>query len=252
MRRQGIVEIIRRGACLILLVAAVVAGLGDVREPAWLTAMALAALAIGLYVLIPRPRLPPGVLHHERLPAVVMPDVVGFLLSTTFLALPLVVMQSDPIMSGNLWLLVFWIPAPFGLAILWIAANYACTWVRLDADRIEIATARHIVTMRYSEMARVVTRERRLPAWIGPALVLFGGWRGLGVALLHARRPRHSLVFERVDGMSVELPIDALPGARRIIGAIRHAGITVDDELSAMTGKSRLRRGHDLDKSSAS
>jgi hypothetical protein len=233
VRRAGIIELARRAVCLALLVAAVLTTFGDMRDPAWISGLGVALAGIAIYVLVPRPRIPPGALHHERMPAVVMPDVVGFLLAGTFIALPLVVMASDPAMDGKSWLLVLWVLAPFGLLILWIAANHACTWVRLRTDGIEIATARRIVGMPFADIARISTRVRTLPAWVGAALALFGGLRGLGIALLHARRARTSIVFERHNGESVELPVDAFPELDRLARTVARAGVPLDGRALA-------------------
>jgi len=83
---------------------------------------------------------------------------------------------------------------------------------------------------------------RRLPKWISTALILVGGIRGAGVALLHGDRTTHTLRLERHDGSSVAIAADALPGIEPVLSAIDRAGIALPDELTE-SARRRIRRG---------
>lgn len=229
MRRVGLVELVRRAATLALLVIAAEVTFADLRAPSWLYGSAWALAAGAVYLLIPRPSIPENALRHEVMPSTIMPDILGFLLGVTFFALPLVMISNDPTVAG-IWIipLISWLLGLSALAILFIAARYACSWVILREDGMTIASLWRIDDLAFDDIARVRAVERRLPAWVGMALVIVGGWRGAGVALLHANRGSHALVFERKSGAAVNVSVDAFPGLDRVISSLRRAGVPLD------------------------
>ncbi len=182
--------------------------------------------------LLPRPKPPPGALHHERLPSVWMPDLVGLLLATTFLAMPFIISAGEPWLGGPWMLTLFmWPPGLIALAIFWIAARYQCFWIRLEPHALTVNTTRGTTAMEYDSIARISPDMTLPPRWLGPLLVLFGGWRGLGVALLHANRPSRWIVVERKDGSALRLPADAFPDARKVIAALERAGVPISPDF---------------------
>jgi hypothetical protein len=254
MRREGAVELTRRAVSLLLLVIAAVKTFADVRGPAWIDGLLWAVPAVAIYLLIPRPSVPEGALRHEPLPSTVMPDMLGFMLGVTFFALPLVIINSDPSLEGVWFIpLMFWLLGLFALAILYMAARYACSWVLLRNDGIAIAGLWRVVDLPFAEITRVTAIERRLPRWVAPALVLVGGWRGAGVALLHAGRAAHYLEFERKSGPPVRFSVDAFPALDRVVRALDRAGVSLDAELGRYARKiSRKRKPHHDAKPSSS
>ena len=95
--------------------------------------LAFVAVLAGIlvYVLLPRPRLPQGAVHHERMPTVHMPDLLGFMLATTFFALPLIVSAQEPWLGGpwGLYLLTG-LPGLIALLIFYIAIRHQCLWLQ--------------------------------------------------------------------------------------------------------------------------
>jgi hypothetical protein len=243
MRRDGAVELIRRAVSLLLLVIAAVETFADVQAPSWINGLMWAVPAVAVYLLIPRPSVPQGALRHEPLPSTVMPDLLGFMLGVTFFALPLVIINSDSSLGG-VWVipLVFWLLGLFALAILYMAARYACSWVLLRKDGIAIAGLWRIVDLPFAEITKVTAIERRLPRWVAVGLVLFGGWRGAGVALLHAGRAAHYLEFEHKSGPPVRFSVDAFPALDRVVRALNSAGVFLDVELGEYARKIARKR----------
>lgn len=225
---QGVIEVSRRFVTLVLFCVSVVAVFGY----GWLgVATASGCTAIATYLLPPRPKPPEGALHHDRLPSVWMPDLLGFLLATTFLATPFIVSALEE-WPGVPWglILFMWPPGLVALAILWFSSLYQCFWVLPERSAITLNTIWGRIALPYSEIVRVSTETRRPPGWLSPLLILFGGWRGLGIALLHGNRADHSLVLERIDGERIRLPLDAFPDAAKVIKALGRAGLTVARE----------------------
>jgi hypothetical protein len=223
-------ELARRAVVLVLFVFAADALFGYERPG---IAAAAALLAIAAYWIIPRPALPAKALHHERLPSVWMPDLLGVLLATTFLSLPLIIAAREDWLGGPwMFMLFMWPPGLIALAIFWIAARYQCFWALISEDALAINTMRGMTVLPFASIVRVAPGETRPPRWLGPLLVLFGGWRGLGIALLHADRPSHWLSIERTDGTALRLPADAFPDARKIIKALDRAGVPLATELT--------------------
>lgn len=231
MRRVGAVELARRAVVLVLFVVGAVETFEDLRSPSWISGLLWSSLAVAVYLLIPRPTPPTGALRHEALPAIIMPDVLGFLLGVTFFALPFVIVNSDPLLK-DVWIIhaVLWLLGAFALAILYIAARHACSWIQLRNDGMIIADLWRVIDLPFLEIERVNAVERRLPRWIGPALVLFGGWRGAGVASLHANRTSHAIEFIHKSGVPISFPIDAFPNLDRVVVALTKAGVSIDAE----------------------
>jgi hypothetical protein len=242
--RVVLVEVLRRGVALALFIAAATAGLGYGRGDLALAGVVLAGLA---YLVPPRPRAPEGAVHHERMPTVHMPDFLGFMLATTFFALPLVVSAQERWLEGpwSLYLLTG-LPGLMTLVIFWIAIRHQCLWLRVTGHDLTIADLGGIVTLPYAEIAEVEAETKPPPRWLKPLLILFGGWRGLGIALLTAERPSHALIVVRRDGRRLRIPADAFTDMRRVLAALDHGGVRLDAPLHALARKGHQRRksGH--------
>lgn len=244
MRVTGLVELLRRAAALALFVIAATQGFADLRAPHWGAAAGWALAALAVYILVPRPAVPAGALRFETMPAIVMPDMLGFLLGTTFFALPLVVMASEEALREGLWILVavMWLLGSAALAIHVIAARNAVSWIVLRDDGFTVATLWAVSDFAFADIARVVPVARRLPRWVGTALFLFGGIRGAGVALLHADRVAHAIDIVGKDGTRLRFAADALGGLPRLLGALHRAGVPLEGRLAAAGAKAARRR----------
>ena len=240
LQLRVIVEVARRMGSLSFLIAAVVAGVGYGR---WLWAALAVVLAIVVYVLPPRPIVPAGALHHERMPSVYMPDLVGFLLATTFLAMPFIISAQESWLGGP-WalMLLMWLPGLIALAIFWVATRYQCFWVELLPDGLTVSTTAGIEHLTFESIAGVRAETKRPPRWLGPLLILFGGWRGAGIAVLHADTERHTLLIDRGDGTTLRLPADAFPDIGKVIKALARADVPLDPQLQSAGGHAAMPR----------
>lgn len=240
MRRAGLIQFARRGVSLVLFTAAAVTLFGDLH---WIVPVLLAALALAVYILVPRPTRPDGALGYAAMPAIVMPDVLGFLLGMVFFGLPFL-MADDAALQEGIWIIgaVMWGMGGFALAILIIAARYAVSWVLIKPDGLVIANLWAIHDMPFAEIASVRPRERRLPRWVSAALILFGGVRGAGVALLHGNRVAHSIEFLRRDGARLRIGIDAFEDLPAVAAALKDAGVSLKGGLASAAAKGHRKR----------
>ncbi len=233
-------ELLRRGGALVLFIAGATIGLGYGRAD-----LALAAIVAGglVYALPPRPKPPQGAVYHERMPTVFMPDLLGFMLATTFFTLPLIVAVNQPSLGQSPWFFaMFWTPGAVALLIFWIAARHQCLWLRVLGHELTLADMHGIVTLPFSEIARVRAETRPPPRWLKPLLVLFGGWRGFGIALLTAERPSHALIVEKRDGSHLRIPADAFPDVRGVLAVLNRNDVALDASLKAQVERKRHPR----------
>ena len=238
--RIVVVEVLRRAVALALFVAAATLGFGYGQVLWALLAVVIAILA---YVLPPRPKPPQGAITHDRMPTVYMPDLLGFMLATLFLALPLIISAQEPWLGGpwGIYLLTG-LPALVVMFIFWISTRHQCMWLKVTGHDLTIADMHDIVTLPFGEIAEVTGVTRQPPRWLSPLLVLFGGWRGLGIALLTGERASHALAFKLTNGTERRVPSDALSDERKLLAALAHGGVRLGNDLRAYAGKPSRRR----------
>lgn len=239
--RSVLIEVFRRGIALVLFITGATAGLGYGRAD-----LAFLGVLVGIlfYIALPRPYLPEGAIHHQRVPSVHMPDLLGFMLATTFFALPLIVSAQAPWQNGPWGLyLMTGLPGLISLLILYIALRHQCLWLRPTGHDLTIADLGGIETLSYAEIERVHTETKPPPRWLKPLLVLVGGWRGLGIAIV-SDRATHNLIVERKGGSKRRIPADALADTKLLAAALHRGGVTLDAPLEALAGKSGHHRVH--------
>ncbi|MCB1389932.1 MAG: hypothetical protein KDK12_12455 [Rhodobacteraceae bacterium] len=228
---QGWIEVLRRLALQVALVLAATAGFG---ASDWGMALLWAGVGIATYVVLPRPKPPEGAMIVARMPSVYMPDLVAALLATTFLAMPFIIAAREAWLGGPWGLMLFmWLPGLVALLIYWIAAKSHCHWLLLDDRTLHLTTIHGRDEIALADIALVRPEVRYPPRWLGPLLVLFGGIRGAGIALLHANRPSHALIVERRGGASIRLPADAFPDGRKLLRRLDRAGVPLSADLRA-------------------
>lgn len=218
-------EILRRVLAEGALIAAAILGAG---YGGWTIAAVLAVLGLAIYVLVPRPQAPVGAFHSGRFAAVHMPDLMGAMLVTLFLALPFIIVAQDG-WIGMPWglMVLLWTPGLMAVAIFVIAIRQQCYWLLFEGDGIVLSTTRGTRRVGFAQIARIFREGRRLPAWVSGALMLFGGVRGAGVALLHGARQSTNLTLELRDGERIRLPMDAVEGGEKIVAGFSRAGLRV-------------------------
>jgi hypothetical protein len=226
MRRAGVTETARRVATLLLSTAALVLGvrfgLG--------AALILAAAAGAAYVLIPREIQPEGALVFERMPAVIGPDILGFLLGAFFLGLPLAaaVFEGDPLGTIHPSALLAWPMAIFGLAILAIAATHASYRVVIEAEGLRIADPWGERLLPFTAITRVEPYRRGLPAFVRrlvPLLVATGRYTQAGAVMLARDSTGIRLVCDDAARSEVVTAEGFERPFRRIVAALEKHGV---------------------------
>lgn len=141
-----------------------------------------AALAV---YLLPSVRPPVGARTYSRMTAIVMPDVVGFLLTGFLVLLPVWMARENP----DRWGLVhpaLWLTGPVALLsalILVQSANKAAYHLLIDATGMTVVSACSIRRIEYSDVLRIEPYRRGLPRWmvgLQPLLVSLGAFTAAG------------------------------------------------------------------------
>ena len=203
----------------------------------------LALLAAAIYALLPRAQHPPEALTYSRLRAVVLPDLLGFLLFGMFFALPVyVIPRASPagnlfdVEGGWIWLTAFtWLMAAFGLVILGVAAWYAAFELLALADRLRVTNLFRRQEVLYRDMVSVSAYTIKPPRWlmVGGLVVSLFNWRALGPTLA-ASRERQGLEIVCHDGQRLRVSVDALAGLERLHAAFQQHGVTLTPEAQAL------------------
>lgn len=184
MSMSGIIELLRRAVTVALATAAFI----------WIPRSGLAALLLALaalaaYALVPRRARPEGAFIYERMPSVVMPDLLGVLLTAFFVALPFWAGGPDDGGFGPIHPMAFllWPMALFGLAILVIAARYAVYWLAIAPDGLRLNDLSGEQFVPFSDIALVEPYRRGLPGWMRalvPLLIASGRFTQAGAIMV--------------------------------------------------------------------
>lgn len=68
-------------------------------------------------------------------------------------------------------------------------------------------------------------------------LILFGGWRGAGIVLLHANTERHALLIYGGNRTKLRVPADAFPDIGKVLTALARAGVPLDPQFDQPGGR---------------
>lgn len=231
MTRAGSLEYVRRAGTLALCVA----GFVSLQRPA-LAGMFLAA-GLALYLFLPVARAPQGALVHDRLPAVVIPDILGFALTSFFFATPVWFGGG----AGNLaagihpMAVLTWPMACGSLVILAVAANHASAWLRIEEDGLLLASARQIQRIPYGAIIRVEPWSRGLPAWmraLAPWLAATGHYTAAGA--IAVARDSKGVRLRLVNGRSAVIERDGFESPyRQALAALVAHGVPFEPVAAA-------------------
>lgn len=226
MRRAILIEAARRVTTLVVTTFGFVFGF---RYGA-ITAGMLLAMALAAYVLIPREVQPAGALLAERLPAIVGPDVLGFLLGTVFLGMPFAaaVFEGQALGTIHPSAVLAWPMAVFALIILGVATRYATYWVVIEADGLRIADIWEEKNVPYTSIERVEPYRRGLPGIIRlltPLLIFSGRYTQAGAIVL-ARDTMGIRIVAKENAWSVVIVEEGFQGPfKRIVAALKKHGV---------------------------
>lgn len=220
MTRAGSLEFLRRAGTLALCVA------GLVSLPRLALAALLLAAAVAFYRLVPRAPRPPDAMGHDRLAAIVLPDLLGFALGSVFLAMP--VWLADRAGAIHPMAIMTWPLALGALAILAAAAHRASAWLRIEAEGLRLASARREQLVPYGAILAVEPWRRGLPGWaraLVPWLAAAGRFGAAGAVAL--ARDTSGVRLRLADGRSAVIPRDGFEAPYRLaLAALKAHNVT--------------------------
>jgi len=187
--------------------------------------------ALACYVFLPRWKPAATTAYYHRVRAVVLPDVLGVVLTGMFLALPMFVIPANS-PSGGLfdgdWIaltLVAWGMAGFGLALFCAAAWYATLRYEVHDDALRRVTLWRDRTIPLASIEAVTPVTRRAPRKLVGLGLLVGLWRpaALGQALLLAGRADAGVEIALRGGERLRVLLTALENAGPFARALERA-----------------------------
>lgn len=228
-------ELLRRAGTLVLVILGIIAfAMGD----HLLGGLAL-VVALALYLALPRVTPPQGAFNYDRMPAVVMPDILGFFLISFFVALPFVFAATEGVEWRNLLTdihfaaVLCWPMALISLPILFVSNSYANYWLRIEPDGLRIHSTKGEEFVRFDAIRQVAFHSRGVPGWIKaltPFLVLSGKFTQAATILL--ARDEVGIVLEKHDGTKATIPSDAFEKPFwKLMMALRKHGVPFSEEL---------------------
>ncbi len=228
-------EILRRAGTLILVIVGITTfAMGD-----YIPGGIVLVAALVLYLTLPRITPPEGAFTYDRMPAVVMPDILGFFLISFFVAMPFVAAAIEGVEWRNLLseihfsAVLCWPMALISLPILFVSNGYANYWLRIEPDGLRVHSTKGEEFVRFDAIRQVAFHRRGVPSWIKaltPFLVLSGKFTQAGAILL--ARDEVGIVLEKRDGTQATIPSDAFEKPfRRVLKALRKHGVPFSDEL---------------------
>ena len=193
-----------------------------------------------IYVLLPRRKHPAGAAVYSRVHAVIMPDVLGCLLSAVFFALPLFVVPANSSSPGGLfsfedgWAIltvICWLLALLGAAILAWSAWYAGYRIVILADRLQVTTVLGEQEYRYASMTAVKPAPTYKPSkWLklgGFFFILVApGAAGPLSALMNPQQ--NGILVECRDGRQLRIRSATLSGFNSVLKALQQASVPGD------------------------
>lgn len=131
--------------------------------PGW-AVVSMVGAGLGLYLLWPAVRRPPGAFAMHRGSAVIGPDIIGFGLLALFVALPVWIGRSEGAAGLHGSAPMIWMLLPAPLALLWVAAANACFWLVTGPKGLTIGRIRGGERIGWSDIAGWRPWRRGLPS----------------------------------------------------------------------------------------
>lgn len=217
-------EVARRAVPLILLCA----GLAALPTAGAVAGATFIAAAIAVYLGLPRAHRPASALIYDSIPAVYGPDVLGFLLTGTFFALPFWARMGEAYLWDDFILvhpsaLLTWPLALIALAILWFSAHYAAFWLVIEKDGLLINRLEGARFVAFSSIGEIRPFRRGLPKWVRrlvPFLVAAGKYGPAGAVLL--ARDSVGITLALDDGTKISIPQEGFEKPLRRLLAVLH------------------------------
>lgn len=202
-------------------------------------------LALFVYLLFPpRKKAPAGALVYPKWSSWILPDLMGLLFSCIFFAFPFflapAIFGSGNVLNiadgGIILTLVFWLMAAIFASILYWSAKYASFSLELLPGAMMLRTLGKEQRIPYIAIESAGIADYRPPKWLRTTLFIasLGSWRMLGHALLLSSRSDWGIELRMKHGDPVKFLCSNLPGAERIVEALRREGVNISPELESV------------------
>jgi hypothetical protein len=204
-------------------------------------------LSLALYLFLPWHRQVLNELRYGQLRSVVLPDILGVLLTCAFVLLPILVIPRNA-SSDQAWHLLdfsagwgfltlfMWFMALGGLSIIVIVLWYATFSLFVMPDRIRRVTLLGEKEYPFSDMTAVEPAVWALPRWFRLTMLFFGlfNWRLMGAVLLGTMRSAAGIAIRMRDSRTVNVWMEHLQQGERLLMALRANNIPMPPEMAAV------------------
>jgi hypothetical protein len=197
------------------------------------------------YAAIPWYRKGPDELRYSTARAIVVPDILGVLLTVFFCVLPILVISTnahsdDPVdifgFRNGWWpiTLVMWLMACAGLATLFVSLWYACYTMKITPAGLCLRKLFSDNEYTFSEMEAIEPARWAWPWWLRILVILISlsKPRLAGPAILGAFEEAHGIAIRMKNGYKLKLWMTHLPGFQQIFHALRKTNVPMNAELA--------------------
>lgn len=200
-------------------------------------------LALFFYFFPPRKKAPSGALVYPKWSSWILPDLMGSIFACIFFAFPFLlapgIFGSGNVLNiadgGIILTLVFWLMAAIFASMLYWSAKYASFSLELLPGTMMLRTLGKEQRIPYIAVESAGIADYRPPKWLRTTLYIasLGSWRMLGHALLLSSRTDWGIELRMKHGDPVKFLCSNLPGAERVIEALRREGVKISPELES-------------------
>jgi hypothetical protein len=202
-------------------------------------------LGLLVYAAIPWYRKAADELRYSTARAMVVPDIVGAIMTVFFFALPILVIttnarSSEPVdifgFTNGWWPLtaVMWLLACGGLATLFVSLWYACYTLKITATGFRRSRLPGADDYAFADMMSIGPAKWAWPWWLRILVILISLARPrlTGAVILGAFEEAYGIAIRMKDGRTLKIWMTHLPGFARIFHALRKANVPMDAELA--------------------
>ncbi len=221
--------------------------------PAWLVfpmrknASSVLIVLLAIYLFLPWHRPVANELRYGKMQirSVVLPDILGALLTCAFVLFPILIIPRNASVyepwhlldfrSGWGFLTLFmWFMALAGLSIIITALWYAIFSLFVMPDRIRRVTLFGEKEYRFLDMVAVEPAVLRWPRWFRSIALFFGlfNWRLMGTVLLGITRSAAGIKIRMRNGRSINVWMEYLWQGEKLIMALKANNIAMPKEMA--------------------
>lgn len=128
-------------------------------------------LALMVYILIPRVKIPQGAASYAKANAIYFPDILAFVFWSAGWLLFWFMGESVPVVVKYFLLIFLGITA---LTLQSFIAKYASNWYLFDDSKLTFSDLNGVHTIAVEDAVSVQPYTKALPKWVGPLIILLG------------------------------------------------------------------------------